>query len=105
MQSPSGVHHLAMQTDGNLVLYGPGGYLWASSENSGSAPVPGSFLLMQTDGNLVMYAPDGRVTFAVYGRAGAFLAQQDDANLVLYAPTPGGQVAAIWSTATNTSYP
>ena len=105
LQSPSGVYHLAMQTDGNLVLYGPSGYLWASSENSGSAPVRGSFLLMQTDGNLVVYAPDGRVTFAVYGRAGAFLAQQDDANLVLYAPTPGGQIAAIWSTATNTSYP
>lgn len=105
MQSPSGMHHLIMQTDGNLVLYGPGRYLWALSDQPNAAPVPGSFLLMQADGNLVVYAPDGRVTFAVYGRAGAFLAQQDDANLVLYGPTSGGAASAIWATNTFMSFP
>lgn len=49
--------HLAMQSDGNLVLYGPNGPFWASGVKG-----PNSYLVMQTDGNLVMYQsiPGGR---------------------------------------------
>ena len=42
---------LAMQGDGNLVLYGPFGALW-SSETSG---FPGAYLGVQDDGNAVIY--------------------------------------------------
>ena len=45
---------LAMQTDGNLVLYGPSGSRWASNTWS-----PANKLVMQDDGNLVMYGPTG----------------------------------------------
>jgi hypothetical protein len=58
--SPTPNAYLAMQTDGNLVLYaqGNGGSaLWASA-TSGH---PSSYLKLQTDGNVVVYAtaPDG----------------------------------------------
>src|SRR3972149_1145678 len=44
-----------MQTDGNLVIYGPDGeYIWDTS-TSGN---PGSWLVVQDDGNVVIYRPD-----------------------------------------------
>ena len=51
LESPNGRYRLAMQADGNLVLYGEGHPLWAS----GTAGHPGAFLVMQGDGNLVVY--------------------------------------------------
>lgn len=105
LQSPSGVYRLIMQTDGNLVLYGPSGALWASSQQSSTAPVPLSSVVLQSDGNLVVYAPDGHSTFAAFGRPGDYLTLQDDANLVLYAPATGGPPTALWSTYTYTNYP
>jgi hypothetical protein len=50
-----------MQTDGNLVLYVPGGHpIWASN-TSGN---PGAHLLAQNDGNVVIYRPDGHALWA-----------------------------------------
>ncbi len=44
---------LAMQTDGNLVLYGPSSsVVWASGTNGH----PGARLVIQNDGNLVIYS-------------------------------------------------
>lgn len=43
---------LAMQANGNLVLYGPGGSLIWQSGTSG----PGARLILQNDGNLVIYS-------------------------------------------------
>jgi hypothetical protein len=49
-----GVGVCIMQTDGNLVLYGPdGAALWASGTNG----FPGSYLVVQDDGNVVIYRP------------------------------------------------
>jgi GH25 family lysozyme M1 (1,4-beta-N-acetylmuramidase) len=45
---------LAMQEDGNLVLYAPGGHaIWASGTNGKE----GAYLVVQDDGNTVIYAP------------------------------------------------
>lgn len=105
LQSPSGVYRLIMQTDGNLVLYGPAGALWASSQQSSSPVVAGSRAVLQSDGNLVVYAPDNHYTFAAFGRPGDYLVLQDDANLVLYSPSTGGPPTAVWSTNTYATYP
>merc|ERR1711962_1631149 len=42
---------LEMQTDGNLVIYCRGKYLW----QSGTGGKDGNHLLLQDDGNLVLY--------------------------------------------------
>lgn len=52
--SQDGRFQLVMQTDGNLVLYGPTGALWWTSSNG-----PGRTMLFQSDGNLVVYGPNG----------------------------------------------
>ncbi len=50
---------LAMQTDGNLVLYKSSKALWAT----GTYGNPGAFAVLQWDGNLVVYG-SGRAVFA-----------------------------------------
>ncbi len=49
---------LAMQPDGNLVIYNPAGQAIWSSGTSGAAN-QGSRLIVQTDGNVVIYRPNG----------------------------------------------
>ena len=51
LASSNGHYRLAMQGDGNLVLYWEGRPLWASN----TAKHPGAFLAMQADGDLVIY--------------------------------------------------
>ena len=59
ISSPNNQYTLVMQTDGNLVAYGPGGVpLWASLW-AGAPNIPGSFAAMQSDGNFVLYSWDG----------------------------------------------
>jgi len=101
-------HELAMQSDGNLVLYqnssaGSHVPVWASN-TSGR---PGAYLVMQGDGNAVVYQPTATSRVAIWasntgGRTGAYLVLQDDGNLVIYQPTASGRTP-IW--ATNTSAP
>ena len=55
ISSTDGRYSLVYQGDGNLVLYGPAGAMWAS--NTDGKPV-GS-VIMQGDGNLVIYGPGG----------------------------------------------
>ena len=45
--------YLQMQTDGDLVLYGPDDSPFWASQTDGN---PGAYLAMQTDGNLVIYS-------------------------------------------------
>ncbi|WFE26862.1 hypothetical protein O7623_26920 [Solwaraspora sp. WMMD791] len=71
--SPDGRYGLLMQTDGNLVAYGPspcgwaqpnicrGPYDWWASNTGGQ---PGNRVVMQSDGNLVVYRPNGSVAWA-----------------------------------------
>jgi hypothetical protein len=84
---------LVMQSDGNLVLYGPPGALW-SSNTSGT---PANVAAMQSDGNFVMYK--GSTAYWNSNTAnhpGAFLVAQNDGNVVIYQ----GSVA-LWSTGTS----
>ena len=96
LSSCDGKHTLAMQTDGNLVLYHNGvGALWATGTNGKG----GHTAIMQGDGNFVLYnAADHPLWNSVTeGHPGAWLDVQDDGNLVVYAP--GG--APLWNTQTN----
>jgi hypothetical protein len=51
---------LAMQTDGNLVIYNGTTPVWAS----GTYGRPGAYLVAQWDGNMVMYPPNGAAMWA-----------------------------------------
>ena len=53
ISSSSGRYTFVYQTDGNLVLYGPAGALWASNTNAQAVGAT----IMQGDGNLVIYGP------------------------------------------------
>lgn len=88
LPSPGGRARLTMQADGNLVLYGPAGWVW-QSRTSGA----GAYLMMQSDGNLVVYGRNGRPLWwsSSFG-ARAQLVVQDDANLVVYS----GTRAPLW---------
>jgi len=80
LTSPSTQYELIMQTDGNLVEYGPSGAVW-STGTSGS-----NFVAMQTDGNLVIYRTTGGAIWSSNTSNGspAVLALQDDSNVVVY---------------------
>lgn len=85
-----------MQSDGNLVLYGPGYHvLWANNENGN----PGAYLGLQSDGNIVEYSSSGHALWATNtsGQSLNYLVMQSDGNLVAY-NTSG---SAIWATGTN----
>lgn len=82
-----------MQSDGNLVTYGPAGALWSSqSQGDGTG-----FAKMQSDGNFVVYDA-GSPRFATGTKGSDFLRLQSDANLVIY-----GASGALW--ASNTIQP
>jgi hypothetical protein len=78
--SPSHTYQLLMQSDGNLVVYGPGGPTWSSNTRGNNAR-----LVMQPDNNLVVYSDSG-ILFATgtNGNGSNRLVMQDDGNLVLY---------------------
>ena len=82
IHSPSGNYALRYQSDGNLVLYGPNGAVWAS----GTEGHGGLFCEMQPDGNLVVYFADGSEPWAsdTAGLPGAELRVQDDGYIVIY---------------------
>jgi hypothetical protein len=93
--SCDGRYTLAMQTDGNLVLYHNGkGPLWASNTYKSD----GYVAVMQDDGNFVLYGHHDNPLWASHtnGQPGAWLALQDDGNLVVYT----GQNKPIWATNT-----
>lgn len=82
LRSPSGAYTLSMQTDGNLVLYGPSGWTWQTN-TAGSGAVR---LAVQADGNLVLYTASDYPAW-IAGTRGSGLVElrlQDDGNLVGY---------------------
>lgn len=81
--SPNRQYRLIMQTDGNLVLYGPNGATWATSSTIGGGD---RLMVMQCDGNLVVYNGASQPLWysGTNGHYGAWLALQDDGNLVIY---------------------
>ena len=88
---------LTYQTDGNLVLYGPGGAPRWSTQLFHS---PG-YAEMQTDGNFVVYASDGTPRWASHtaGARGARLVVHSDGNVVIYTSTN----VVAWATGTGGS--
>ena len=74
------------QGDGNLVLSGPQGALWASNTNGR----PAGICIMQGDGNLVIYGPaPGREYIwdtSTYDNPGSRLVVQNDGNVVMFLP-------------------
>lgn len=89
LTSPDGRFTLVLQeSDGNFVLYGPGGHdLWASGRAA-------DHVVMQGDGNLVGYSGSGDASWAsdTVGSGGIRLVVQDDGNVVIYSATQ-----AVWS--------
>lgn len=98
LMSPNGAYDLVLQTDGNLVLYGPAGWTWQSGTR-GSTP---DRLQIQTDGNLVLYGPNDSVIWQTYtaGRGAGFMQVQDDGNFVLYT----NAAVPTWQTYTYPGY-
>jgi hypothetical protein len=88
LKSGDGRWMMVIQGDGNLVIYGPRGAIWAS--NTDGRGVPQFMLAMQSDGNLVIYGKNG-ATWASNtngrGRSPFTLVMQNDANLVIYDST------------------
>jgi hypothetical protein len=92
--SPNGLYRFTYQSDGNLVLYGPGGAMW-DSRTSG-APV--GFCIMEADGNLVIHGPENSQLWATGtdGNPGSHLLVQDDGSAVICRPDS----SAAWDTDT-----
>ncbi|MCW2527528.1 MAG: D-mannose binding lectin [Pseudonocardiales bacterium] len=96
--SANGTYQLIMQTDGNLVQYGPDGVRW----QTGTQGYNGATLVMQTDGNVVLAAASGQPLWNT-GTFGANAASrftlQDDGNQVAY----NSAGAAVYSAGTSKS--
>ena len=94
--SPSGAFFLALQGDGNLVVYkqGDNKALWAA----GTRDKGGTKLIMQADGNLVLYTAANNPIWAsnTGGKGQSFARMQDDGNFVVYV-----QGGPTWASKTN----
>ncbi len=94
LRSPDNRFTFVLQGDGNAVINGPAGVLWASNTATGQSTI----LTMQGDGNLVIYGPANNAIWATGtpGHPGAQLVMQSDGNLVLYdGSTP------VWASGTG----
>ena len=91
--NPCSNYKFIFQNDGNLVLYGRNGAIWATGTNNRA-----DLFVVQADGNVVLYG-GGRAVWSTNtgGNSGAFLAIQSDGNLVVY----GRNQNVLWSTGTG----
>lgn len=93
--SKDGRFRLVMQSDGNLVLYSPNRYLWASGITGRAS----AKAIMQGDGNIVLYDAQNRAYWSsgTAGRGQSYLIVQDDGNVVAYS----SYNQPIWYTGTS----
>jgi hypothetical protein len=91
IKSQNRKYALALQRDGNLVLYSPSRALWATNTRDGF------LLVQQNDGNMVLYNVYGRPVWASRtAGTNATTYLQNDGNLVTY--SVNGK--ALWATNT-----
>lgn len=95
--SPDSQSALAVQRDGNLVLYANFKPVWSTGALGGSS----NRLVMQSDGNLVLYNQSGQALWnsQTNGNPNARLVLQTDGNLVIYSATN----SALWATYTTST--
>lgn len=90
---------LVHQSDGNVVLYGPSGFIWTTWTNGRAT----TRFIMQRDGNLVLYNGGTPLwNSGTWGNNYAVLAIQDDCNMVIYTNTTPRR--AIWAASWNNPY-
>ena len=80
--SQNGVFMLTIQGDGNVVIYGPGGVVWATGTSAS-----GAYLTLQAnDGNLVVYDQNGNGQWASneFTCCNVYFMFWNDGNLVKY---------------------
>jgi lysophospholipase L1-like esterase len=87
---------LALQGDGNLVLYQGGQPLWATMTTMGEQVARGEML---HNGNFALYDDTGKAVWATNseGHPGAHLLLQNDGNLVIY----DAANSPVWNTGTQ----
>ena len=94
--SASGRYRLALQSDGNLVLYWESNPIW-NSGTRGDAP---DHLIMQNDGNLVLYQGLQVLWSSKTGGGvrsnGYYLSLQNDGDAIIYSPAN----KPVWTTNT-----
>ena len=91
LRSANGRYYLAMQKDGNLVIYNGDNHIaqnsiWASNTwNKGPAP---HRAIIQADGNFVLYDASNHPQWASgtyqVGHPGHYVVMQNDGNLVVF---------------------
>ncbi|MFF2353528.1 hypothetical protein ACFVVL_27535 [Kitasatospora sp. NPDC058115] len=92
-------YELAMQGDGNLVLYNreSGSAIWAT----GTYNHPGATAKMQSDGNFVVYDTNGTALWSTgtwWAGADSHFVFQNDGNLVVYKGK--GEGNPVWASGT-----
>jgi hypothetical protein len=92
LKSSDGRFKLILQSDGNLVLYGPSGALWSNHRFNTA------FAVLQGDGNFVTLRADDTPNWSTNtrGKNSERLIVQNDGNLVLYSSKH-----ALWSSRTG----
>jgi subtilisin family serine protease len=83
LRSPNGLYTLAMQADGNLVLYNQASQALWHTHTAGN---PGAYAVFQTDGNFVVYRANGIPLWhtVTFGTAANLFVVQNDSNIVIY---------------------
>ena len=100
MHSAHGCFRLAMQHDGNLVIYKNWNNqaIWSTKTDNTAT----NFAFMQNDGNFVTYTYNGTSTWntRTQNHEGAWVVLQDDGNLVVYA---WNSLRSLWASNTVTN--
>jgi hypothetical protein len=103
--SPDGSHTLAVQSDGNVVLYNNNKKTAPWSLNQIGAPMNATYLTLQSDNNICTGNGNGNNTWCTMtiGKGGNKIVMQNDGNFVQYAD--GGRPTWATGLAAETSIP